>query len=99
MEEKINITLVIRYSESYESDSLFISTKRFLSFAKNMIKNISKSITKNLSNKYSQRIIDNAKKSTTDAVRLLQKGKFIKEQKKLLTLLVIKPLTRLQKSQ
>ena len=99
MEEKINITLVIRYSESYKSDSLFISTKRFLSFVKNMIKNISKSITKNLSNKYSQRIIDNAKKSTTDAVRLLQKGKFIKEQKKLLTLLVIKPLTRLQKSQ
>ena len=99
MQEKINITLVIRYSESYKSDSLFISTKKFLSFAKNMIKNISKSITKNLSNKYSQRIIDNVKQSTTDAVKLLQKGKFIKEQKELVTLLVIKPLIRLQKSQ
>ena len=99
MQEKINITLVIRYSESYKSDSPLISTKRFLSFAKNMIKNISKSITKNLSNKYSQRIIDNAKQSTTDAVKLLQKGKFIKEQKELVTLLAIKPLIRLQKSQ
>ena len=80
-------------------DSLFISTKIFLSFAKNMIKNICKSITKNLSNKYSQRIIDNAKQSTTDAVKLLQKGKFIKDRKELVTLLVIKPLIRLQKSQ
>ena len=37
----------------------------FLSFAKNM--------SKNLSNKYGQKIIDTAKKSTTDAIKTASK--------------------------
>ena len=41
----------------------------FLSFAKNMCKNIGK----NLSGKYSQNLLDSAKKSTTDAVKTASK--------------------------
>ena len=44
----------------------------FLSFAKN--------IGKNISNKYSQKLIDSAKKSVTDA-RKTQKEQFKKQQK------------------
>ena len=41
----------------------------FLSFAKNMGKNISKSTSKSLSGKYSQKILDHAKTSATDALK------------------------------
>ena len=54
----------------------------FLSFAKNM--------GKELSNKYSQKYLDNAKKSTTDTIKLLQKEKLKKQQKQLVIWLVIK---------
>ena len=47
----------------------------FLSFAKN--------IGKNLSNKYGQKLLDSAKKSTTDAIKLLLKEQFKKLQKQL----------------
>ena len=45
----------------------------FLSFAKNM--------GKNLINKYSQKLLYSAKKSTTDVIKLLQKEQFKKQQK------------------
>ena len=45
----------------------------FLSFAKNM--------GKNLSNKYSQKLLYSAKKSTTHVIKLLQKEQFKKQQK------------------
>ena len=35
----------------------------------------------NLSNKYAQKLFDSAKKSTTDAIKLLQKEQFKKQQK------------------
>ena len=52
-----------------------ISVKRygFLSFAKN--------IGKNLSSKYGQKLLDSAKKSTTNAIKQLQKEQFKKLQK------------------
>ena len=34
-----------------------------------------------LTNKYSQKLLDMAKKSTTDAIKLLQKEQFKKQQK------------------
>ena len=40
----------------------------FLSFAKTMITHETK-VAKNLSNKYSQKFLDSAKKSTTDAIK------------------------------
>ena len=45
----------------------------FLSFAKNMGKNISKSTSKSLSGKYSQKILDHAKTSATDALKTSSK--------------------------
>ena len=42
-------------------DKIYVKGYGFLSFAKN--------IGKNLSNKYGQKIIDTSKKSTTDAIK------------------------------
>ena len=47
----------------------------FLSFAKN--------IGKNLSNKYGQKFLDSTKKSATDALKLLAKEQFKKQLKQL----------------
>ena len=46
----------------------------FLSFAKNMDKNISKNIRKDLSSKYNQKLLDHAKKSAADAIKTSSKG-------------------------
>ena len=46
-------------------DRIYVKGCGFLSFAKN--------IGKNLSNKYSQKVIDTAKKSTTDAIKTASK--------------------------
>ena len=46
-------------------DRIYVKGYGFLSFAKN--------IGKNLSNKYGQKIIDTAKKSTTDAIKTASK--------------------------
>ena len=56
---------------------LFSSTKRwvyeFLSFVKNMGKNIGKNVSKCLNSKYSQKILDHAKQSATDAFKTSSK--------------------------
>ena len=47
-------------------DRIYVKGYGFLSFAKN--------IGKNLSNKYSQKLLDTAKKSTTDAIKTASKN-------------------------
>ena len=54
---------------------IYVKGYGFLSFTKNM--------GKSLSNKYSQKFIDTAKKSTTAAIKLVQKEQFKKQQKQL----------------
>ena len=54
----------IRYSIK-PRDRIYVKGYGFLSFAKNM--------GKNLSNKYSQKLLDTAKKSTTDAIKIASK--------------------------
>ena len=49
----------------------------FLSFAKNIGKNVTK-VSKSMSNKYSQKLLDRAKKSTTDAIKTTSKRAFQK---------------------
>ena len=46
-------------------DRIYVKGYGFLSFAKNM--------GKNLSNKYSQKLFDTAKKSTTDVIKIVSK--------------------------
>ena len=46
-------------------DRIYVKGYRFLSFAKNM--------GKSLSNKYGQKLLDSAKKSTTDAIKTASK--------------------------
>ena len=45
--------------------------------------NTGKNISKNLSSKYSQKLLDHAKQSATDALKLLQKEQFKKHHKQL----------------
>ena len=45
----------------------------FLSFAKNNGKSISENISKCLSGKYSQKLLDHAKQSATDAIKIASK--------------------------
>ena len=54
----------MRYSIE-PKDRIYVKGYGFLSFAKNM--------GKNLSNKYSQKLLDTAKKSTTDAIKTASK--------------------------
>ena len=61
-------------------DRICLKGYGFLSFAKKMGTHATK-VAKNLSNKYSQKLLDTAKKSTTDAIKLLQKEQFKKQEK------------------
>ena len=51
------------------SDRIFVKRYGFLSFAKNICKNLSA----NLSGKYSQKLLDHAKQSTTNALKITSK--------------------------
>ena len=66
----------MRYSVQHR-DQIFVKDFGFLSFAKDMGKNIVKNISKNLSGKCSQNLLDHAKKSATD-LKFLQKKSFRK---------------------
>ena len=56
-------------------DRIYVKGYGFLSFAKNM--------GKSLSSKYGQKLLDSAKKSTTDAIKTALKEQFKKQQKQL----------------
>ena len=62
-------------------DRIFVKGYGFLSFAKNMVKNIGKSISKNLSSKQCQKILDHAKQSATDLLKTASKRAIQKQQK------------------
>ena len=54
-------------------DQIFVKGYGFFSFSKNMGKNIGKSISKNISGKCSQKLLDHAKQSGTDALKTSSK--------------------------
>ena len=56
-------------------DRIFVKGYGFLCFTKNMGKNIGKSMSKNLSGKYSQKLFDHSKQSTTDVFKTASKKK------------------------
>ena len=60
-------------------DRIFVKGYGFLCFTKNMGKNICKSMSKNLSGKYSQKLFDHAKQSTTDVFEIALKKKSIQK--------------------
>ena len=65
-----------RYSVQLR-DQKFAKGYGFLSFVKNMDKNISKS----MSGKYIQKLLENAKKSTTDALKTSSKKSHLKNSR------------------
>ena len=67
-------------------DIIYVNGYGFLSFAENM--------GKSLSNKYGQKHLDSAKRSTTDAKNTASKDQFKNQQKQLVILLVIKLLIK-----
>ena len=69
----MNYTLCIKMRYSIEHrDRIYVKGYGFLSFAKTMGTHATKA-AKNLSNKYSQKLFDTAKKSTTDAIKTASK--------------------------
>ena len=60
-EDRINLTLVIKWCSYYKNDQIYVKGYGFLSF------------TKNMSKKYIQKRLDTAKKSTTDAIKTASK--------------------------
>ena len=64
----------LRYSIE-PRDIIYVKRYGFLSFAKNM--------GKDLSNKFGQKLLDSAKKSTIDAIKTASKKQFKKQQKRL----------------
>ena len=54
-------------------DKVFVKSYRFLSFAKNMNKNVGKKLTKNLSSKYCPKPLDHAKQFATKAFKTASK--------------------------
>ena len=56
-------------------DRRYVKGYGFLSFTKN--------IGKNISNKYSQKLVDSAKKSTTDAIKTASRRAIQKKEKQL----------------
>ena len=63
---------MIRYSVQ-PKDRIFVKGYGFLSFAENMGKNSGKIISKSLSSKCSQKFLDHAKQSATDALKTTSK--------------------------
>ena len=53
---------------------MFVNGYGFLSFAKDMGRNISKNISKNLISKYSQKLFDHIEHSATDAFKTASNG-------------------------
>ena len=64
-------------------DRIFVKGYGFLSFVKNMDGNIGKNISENLSSKCSQKLLDHAKKSATDALKISSKRVIEKKCKSL----------------
>ena len=75
----------MRYS-TQPRDRIYVKGDGFLSFAKNM--------GKNLSNKYGQKLLDSAKKSTTEAIKTVSKRAIKKQQRQQVIWLVIKFLIK-----
>ena len=61
-----------RYSVQ-PGDGIFVKVYQFLYFARNMGKNIGKNISKSLSSNFSQKALDHAKQSATDAFKTSSK--------------------------
>ena len=56
-----------------DRDRIFVKGYGFLSFAKNINRNIGKNISKSLIGKYCKKLIDHAKKSATDTFKTASK--------------------------
>ena len=61
----------MRYSIE-SRDRIYVKGYEFLSFAENMSRHANK-VAKSLSNKYSQKLLGNAKKSTADVIKRASK--------------------------
>ena len=68
------VCIKMRYSIE-PRDIIYVKGYGVLSFAKNM--------GKSLSNKYGQKLLDSAKKSTADAIKIASKKQFEKQPKQL----------------
>ena len=57
-------------------DRIFVKSHEFSSFAKYLGENIGKNISKNVSARYSQKLLDHAKKCAADAFKIASKKQY-----------------------
>ena len=68
-----SLSLAMRRYSVQSTDRIFVKRYGFLSFAKYMGKSIGKHMSKTLSGKYSQKRLNHAKQSATDAFKTVSK--------------------------
>ena len=66
-------SLAMRPYSVQPRDRIFVKSYGFLSFVRHMGRNIGKDIFKNFHSKYSQKLLDHAKQSPTDALKTASK--------------------------
>ena len=80
---------------------IFVKGCGFLSFAKNISKNIGRNTSKGLSGKYCQKLLDHVKKSGTDALKISSKRiiqKIPEESRDLIGNKITNNITRVSKN-
>ena len=70
---------MMRYSV-HPRDQIFVKDCGFLSFVKTIGKNICKNISKDLGGKYSQKLLDHAKISATNALKTTSKKSYANDR-------------------
>ena len=80
-------------------DRIFVKGYGFLSFAKNLSKDIGKIISKNLNGKYSHKLLDLTEQSATGIIKTIWKKVIQSQQKQVVIWLVTKLLIVSRKSQ
>ena len=79
-------------------DRIFVKGYGFFTFAKNLGKNIGINISKTVSCKYSQKLLDQAKKSAADALKTSSKGAIHKTEESTCDLIGNKSRTKTENS-
>ena len=77
-------------------DRIFVKDYGLLSSAKNMGRKIDKNMSRNLGSKYSQKLLDHAKKSAINAIKTASIRGIQKQKTQLVIWLAIKLLIKLQ---
>ena len=93
--------MLLTNRDRIDRNRMFVKLYEFLSFAKDMRKSLGKNISKKISCKYSQKLIDPAKQSATDALKTASKREILKAAEAIVDLIgntVTDKITKMSKT-